>query len=39
MTGRGASLSVSMGFLVGLGCGGLVCDDTVSMSEWGRPSP
>jgi len=27
------------GFSTGLGCGWLVCDDTLSMSEWGRPSP
>jgi hypothetical protein len=32
-------LTVSMGVSRGSGCGGLVCDDTVSMSEWGRPSP
>jgi hypothetical protein len=27
------------GVFAGSGCGGLVCDDSVSMSERGRPSP
>jgi sucrose phosphorylase len=39
MAGAVASLTVSAGFSRGSGCGRLVCDDTLSMSEWGRPSP
>ena len=35
----GASLTVCVWFSPGLGCGWLVCDDTLSMSELGRPSP
>jgi len=35
----GASLAVSTGFSLGLGCGVLVRDDSVCMSDKGRPSP
>jgi hypothetical protein len=37
--GRVASFAVSAGFFGDSGCGVLACDDTVSVSEWGRPSP
>jgi hypothetical protein len=35
----GASLTVGTVYSWGLGCGGLVREDTLSMSELGRPSP
>jgi hypothetical protein len=39
VAGAGASLAVSVVVSRGSGCGWLACDDTVSVSDSGRPSP